>query len=367
MHFIVSAGNHTRVNTPVSFTVPAAELRALIDTGEAAILPEGGRPLPATCYFQGDTAEVCFVLPLLPAGEELNITVARATSPGTAQSRQTDRGVSVYLDGRQFAEYYTKTDLAKPYFGPFYDQFGTQVTRLDFETKEHPHHRSLWISHGDVNGVDTWNEPKGKNGFIRNKKLYDFVNGGAYTAFTAENQWTTHEGEPLLDETTRYKVYQMPDAASLFDVEITLTAAYDDVTLGATKEAGPLAIRMAENLKVQNTGTMVSGHGGINEDEIWMKRAPFVDYYGTENGHVCGIAVLDHPSNEGFPTYWHARNYGLMAVNNFYVPGPRKLAKGEQMSWRFRIVVHSGDTKTADIAGRFTDFAFPPKVTSSAL
>ena len=28
------------------------------------------------------------------------------------------------------------------------------------------------------------------------------------------------------------------------------------------------------------------------------------------------LAMLDHPKNVGFPTYWHARGYGLFAANN---------------------------------------------------
>ena len=31
---------------------------------------------------------------------------------------------------------------------------------------------------------------------------------------------------------------------------------------------------------------------------------------------VVALAILDHPSNPGFPPYWHARGYGLYAVNN---------------------------------------------------
>lgn len=27
------------------------------------------------------------------------------------------------------------------------------------------------------------------------------------------------------------------------------------------------------------------------------------------------LAILDHPKNPGYPTYWHARGYGLFAAN----------------------------------------------------
>ena len=91
-----------------------------------------------------------------------------------------------------------------------------------------------------------------------------------------------------------------------------------------------------------------------------MKRAPWLDYYGTENGHVSGIAILDNPANEHYPTYWHSRNYGLTAPNIFFIPGPRTVASGENINFKYRVVAHSGDTRQADIAGRFADYAMPP-------
>ena len=321
------------------------------------------RIIPATCRFIGEEAEICFIVPFMPKRESLPVSLVGCDCVPSMRSEKTGRGVDIFLRGKKYTEYCTGTDIAKPYLGPFFDGFGTQLTRLDFETKEHRHHRSLWISHGSVNDVDTWNEAEGTHGFERSMELRDFVNGCAYTAFTAVNRWTDFNGNPLLDETTRYTLYNTPDEAVLLDVEISLKASYGPVTLGRTKEAGVLAIRMAENLKVKNTGTMISGTGGVNESEIWMKRAPWMDYYGTENGHVCGIAVLDNPKNENFPTYWHSRDYGLMAPNNFFIPGPRALAREETICWLYRVIFHSGDTAAADIASKFADFAFPAVVT----
>ena len=189
------------------------------------------------------------------------------------RAEQTGRGVTLSDGGAFVTEYYTGTDIAKPYLGPLRERYGADVTRLDFEIKEHPHHRALWVSHGDVNGVDTWNEPAGTHGFIRNNRISGVYCGDALAAFTAENTWTNHEGGKLLDETTEYKLYATGAACTVVDVCITLAAAYGEVTLGPTKEAGPLAVRMAESIKVKNTGTMKNGVGGVNEDEIWMKRA----------------------------------------------------------------------------------------------
>jgi hypothetical protein len=39
------------------------------------------------------------------------------------------------------------------------------------------------------------------------------------------------------------------------------------------------------------------------------------------------IAILDHPSNPGYPTYWHARGYGLFAANPL---GQKALSNGKE-------------------------------------
>lgn len=95
-----------------------------------------------------------------------------------------------------------------------------------------------------------------------------------------------------------------------------------------------------------------------------MRLASWCDYYGIEKGHCCGVAILDNPVNIGYPSYWHSRNYGLMAPNNFFKGGPIVIKEGEAITYKYRVVVHSGDTAAADITARFNDYANPPAVTA---
>ncbi|MBQ4048676.1 MAG: PmoA family protein [Clostridia bacterium] len=362
MTITVSAGPHVRKNAicAVALTEPT------LPAGNYLLVPEKGAKIPASVQACGEAAELCFVLDYLGANETMTFAVEAANTAPRMTAEVTDRGVTIADNGAFVTEYYTGTDIAKPYMGPFTDRYGADITRLDFEIKEHPHHRSLWVSHGDVNGVDTWNEPKDRHGYIRNREITDLFSGSTFAAFTAKNQWTSHGGDPLLDETTSYKLYATDAATTVVDITITLTAAYGDVTLGPTKEAGPLAVRMAEPLKVDNTGTMKNGVGGINEDEIWMKKAPWVDYYGVTEGRVCGVAMFDNPENDQFPTYWHARDYGLMAVNNFYRGGAKQIAAGEAMTFAYRVVFHNGDTETAAIGAMYADYATPAEIAVEA-
>ncbi|MDD6262108.1 MAG: PmoA family protein [Clostridiales bacterium] len=363
MKITVEAGPHTRKLCPVAVKVSAEAVKALSDDGKGLVLkPENGRQIPCACRFEGEEAELSFILDWLGENECAEFELSRGKVCDRMRTVRTERGLSILSGEDEITEYYTKTDIPKPYLGHLRERYGTPVTRLDPTTKEHPHHRALWISHGDVNGVDTWNEPKDTHGFIRVRELSDLFDSPVWTGFTAHNVWTDHGGKPLCNEDTSFRIYDMPGSLTVIDVDITLSAAYGEVTLGPTKEAGPLAVRMADELIVQHTGTMESAEGGINEGEIWMKRSAWVDYWGTTAGRRCGVAVFDNAENELFPTYWHARNYGLMAVNNFYRGGARVIPEGESKNWKFRVIAHSGSTAEAEISKRYLDYFAPPKI-----
>ena len=363
MKIIVKAGNHDRILCPVRYEIPAEKLEGYDFEGKTAYLTTAyGKAFPCAVKLNGDKAELCFVISWLGKGETLELELGSKASCGKKMAlRDTEKGIVVENGSEDLIRYYTATDIAKPHLGHFRDEYGTEITRIDEANPEHPHHRALWISHGDVNGVDTWNEDP-EHGYIRVQNISDRFESDVWAGFTAENLWTDHYGKPLCTETTSFRFYDMPSRYTVVDVDITLTASFGDVTLGPTKEAGPLAIRMADDLRVTVTGKMESSDGAVNESEIWMKRSAWVDYSGTKDGHTCGVAIFDNAENELFPTYWHARDYGLMAVNNFFVGGAREIPQGESKNWKFRVVSHSGDTKTADIRGKYLDYYAPPAV-----
>jgi hypothetical protein len=87
-----------------------------------------------------------------------------------------------------------------------------------------------------------------------------------------------------------------------------------------------------------------------------------VDYSGDIAGKSVGVAIFDHPANPKHPTYWHVRAYGLFAANvfgerDFYADpsrdGSLTLARGESLRFRYRVVIHAGDTANAGVAGRY--------------
>ena len=361
MKLTVKTGNHALIACPVRFTSD----NQILDNNFALVNNSDIMPVQYVGQTGDGKHEYVFIVRNLDEGinAEFEVIESKALLFGTAKSVVTDKSVDITLDGGEYTSYYFGTDIPKPYLGPFYGKKGELITRHNYTGKEHPHHRSIWFSHGDINGTDTWNEPQGTHGYIINKEICDIANGYVYTQFTAKNLWTHHDKSPIADDTTTVILYNTPKSRRIIDVSITLTANYGEITLGSTKEAGPVAIRMADDYIVPNGGTIESSFGGVNEKEIWMQRAHWNDYYGaSEYGNVYGAAIFDNPQNIGYPTYFHTRNYGLMAPNNFHLGGAVVIPAGESLTYKYRFVIHSGDTKKAKIAKLFNNYISKPEV-----
>ncbi len=265
--------------------------------------------------------------------------------------------VSLAVNGNSFAEYVFDSEFPKPHLGPVTDNSGNSFTRCDRMHKEHPHQRSIIIAIGDVNGVDCWNEPA-DCGFVRNEKIYDTVSSAAYAAFTAQNRWTDHSGNPLMTENTRYTVYNQSEECRTLDISITFTAEFGDVVFGATKEAGPLGIRLRDELRADiGGGTLCNSRGGIGENECWGKEAEWCDYHGSVDGiGEMGVTVYDNPSNERWPTAWHIRAYGLFAANNLYFKGGYTLKAGESITYQYRILFRRKEMSAEELADRYENY-----------
>jgi hypothetical protein len=147
--------------------------------------------------------------------------------------------------------------------------------------------------------------------------------------------------------------------ARTIDVDITLTALDQPVKFGDTKE-GTFGIRLSDQLREKPAnGKMTNAAGATGMKDVWGKPSPWVDYSGTVDGQPVGIAIFDHPKNPKHPTTWHARDYGLFAANpfgdhDFYndktKDGSVTIDAGKSLRFRYRVVLHSGDTAAANVA-----------------
>ncbi len=377
MKLHIRAGAHTRRHALMHTTLTTEQLCGVNPEKSVALRYDGGKELAAQLKQTDNGYLLSFVLDFLAKGEEATLTLVNAEAADTyaAVDLAGEGRVALMANGAEYTAYRYNIGFAKPHIGPIVNKYGENITRYDFEVKEHPHHRSIWFSHGSVkvenaetgfvsDEVDTWNENP-HYGYIKTRKIAAVESGTVYCAFTAENMWTDEGGNPLCNDVTTVTMTQPEEGITYLDVDLTLIAAYGRVTLGATKEAGPIAVRMDENLRADRTGTLTNAWGAVGEGEIWMKRSDWNDYFGTtEGGHVAGIAVFDNEANAKYPTYWHSRNYGLFAPNRYYLGGEEIIEAGESLSFKYRIVIHEGDTETAGIREKFIDYAAPAEITA---
>jgi hypothetical protein len=137
------------------------------------------------------------------------------------------------------------------------------------------------------------------------------------------------------------------------------------VVMGDAKDGG-FGIRIADRLTEQKgTGKMTDADGRTGEKAIWGQRSNWVDYAGEMDGEKLGIAIFDHPSNPRHPNRWHARGYGLFAINPFGNHVFDKAAPVEPMTieawqsvrYRWRVVIHPGDAASAGIAGLWEEYS----------
>ena len=305
------------------------------------------------------------------------VALLNSASPALAAeitlTTESNGDVTVKCDGKLFTRYLL-CSKTKPVLYPVIGPEGQAMTRqfpleeaLPTEKADHPHQRSVWFTHGDVNGLSFWHEP----GSFGNKEVpYGTVKHVEFkkcdgNTIIADNQWLDMDGQILLTE-TREITFGADDQVRWFDWTSAVTAQQDQVTLGDTKE-GTFGVRVAGSMKVSSKlGGKIVNCDGLTDDDAWGKPAKWVDYTGPVDGKTVGIAIFNSPASYGFPTHWHVRGYGLFAANPFGLHdfygkesgknGSVTLKKGESLTFKYRVVLHTGDTKSAKIADLYEKY-----------
>ena len=204
-----------------------------------------------------------------------------------------------------------RTDYRVPYLYPLTASSGANISRhwpmendIKSEERDHPHHRGLWLSHGNVNGYDFWAGHDNKNASIKLNKITEKKAGADTATFTADLTWMA-EGKNFLQE-TRTHTFSHPDDNTLrIDISSTMTPLMDEIVFGDTKE-GTFAIRTDRTLRVKGKeakATLTNSNGETNLD-AWGKRANWAAYAGPdEKGEPVVVAIIDAPTSFRHPTH----------------------------------------------------------------
>jgi hypothetical protein len=311
--------------------------------------------------------------------------------------KKSEQKIDVMIGGKIITSYCWPDNVYKPILYPVFTLNGTEITRGfplrpgESERDDHIHQVGVWFNYGNVNGFDFWgNGSTGKKsengGVIKHLDIEQARNGNGEGIMTVTASWQDPAGKELLSEKTDFH-FIAKEELYIIDRITTLTATGNDVSMKDTKE-GMFAIRVARQLELPSkenvplldaqgrpgtekasenrgvTGNYRSSEG-ITGDAVWSTRAKWMDLYGTISNENISVVICDHPKNTSYPTYWHARGYGLFSANplgasdftngkevvNFSVPS------GKSVTFRYRMIIttglHINDKEINDLADDF--------------
>jgi hypothetical protein len=308
------------------------------------------------------------------------------------------RRVDVLIDGKPFTSYIWADSLKVPVLYPLRTSTGTIVTRgfplepRPGERVDHPHHVGFWLNYGDVNGVDFWNnstalppEQQQKMGTVVQRRVAETKDGKDRGELTVEMDWLMPGGQKVLNETTTFVFYSAQNLR-IIDRITTLTALDQQVVFHDNKE-GMMGLRVRRELEqpsnepliftdasgrpttvkvMDNSGVtgMYRSSEGKTGDAAWGTRGRWMMLSGKVNQEDISLVMLDHPKNTGFPTYWHARGYGLFAANplgqEVFSNGKEKLgftlAPKQSVTFRYRLLIVSGPISGDQVEAQYNRF-----------
>jgi len=292
--------------------------------------------------------------------------------------------IDVSIAGQPFTSLLYGANIEKPVLYPLHAANGTVVTRgfplnpRPGEPTDHPHHLGMWFNFENVNGLDFWNnsyaipaEKKHLYGWIKTDRITE-IKSGKTGVLAYHANWTNQANSILLEENTTF-YFSGNRSQRTIDRITTLTA--DTTVVFNDAKDGMLGLRLARELQMPATtdqkftddkgnvtivkagedkisnGNYLTSEGKTG-DAAWSTRGVWCKVYGKMGRDSVSIVIIDHPENPNYPTFWHARGYGLFAANplgeKVFTNGRSAknltLQKGQSVTFRYRIIIQDGNT-----------------------
>ncbi len=305
--------------------------------------------------------------------------------------------ILVLYNGKLLTAYCYYDSIMKPFLYPVNTLDGITVTRgypiapRVGERTDHPHHVGIWMNYESVNGLDFWNnstaipmERRDRYGTIKHDKIVTHSAGGDSASLTVTATWRRPDGKILLNEKTDY-YFAVKNDLFFIDRNSRLTAVEDTINFKDVKD-GFFAIRVARELELPSNekSEFVDAQGnkttvpalpndkvtgmyynseGTTGDAVWSSKARWAMLKGSIKNKAIAIGIFDHPSNPGYPTYWHARGYGLFALNplgrKVFSNGTEELnfnlKPGTSANFHYRVMISSKTQVTSEMMNREAD------------
>lgn len=383
---IVSAGDHDRIDCPVSVSCRLADLglkaqefpnvRFLLkDAGTQAVTEaqwdDGGDP-------KAESGKIVWTLAgKTPKGSERRFTlqIERGKAPGPGKATiggKSQEYIDVANAGRPVLQYQCATVSQFPdkpskydracYIHPLWAPSGDVLTG-DFHP-DHAHHRGLWFAWvkaqaGPIN-ANFWEIQEGRGQIVN-----EGGRAGAGPAFAEAlvlNECVSG-GKTLLRETVTSRVYGLPADPWLVDLTIRQEAAESDVVLGKMHYGG-LGFRGRDEWNGKDAPLEVLTSEGKTRIDGNGTPARWVEVSGpVPKGQRAGLLIIEDPKNPRYPNRIRIHPTMPFISSCLVVSDPHTIKQGEPLVLKYRIVLHQGRLGK-DEAERFSaDVASPPAVT----
>ncbi len=262
--------------------------------------------------------------------------------------------IVVTIDSKIFTCYKFSDSQKYPYFWPVNGPIsGKSITT---ETSEpYPHHHSLFFGCDRVNGGNYWQDVNAR-GQILSQGPKIVTASGKRIVLTDTCLWKQPDKDPVIEDMRHITISAPSKTVRIIDFRITMTPLVDIEILKTNHSL--FSARVVPELSVTSGGTLINAQGNTAEKGTFGVASPWCDYSGTRDGVTEGLAILQNPNNRWFPSKWFTRDYGFFSPTPMYwLEGDKlNLAKGEKLSLAYRVIVHSGDAKAANIAGLFEKY-----------
>ena len=284
------------------------------------------------------------------------VTSSQASTPSSLvlNAERLDDRIIVRVNSETFTCYRFGGGQKYPYFypvnGPMSGRSVTTESSLPW-----PHHRSLFFGCDRVNGGNYWQEGN-ERGQIVSKGPSVSKNGPEFVRIQDDCEWRQPGQNPIIADHRDIRIEAPARDLRLIDLAVTLTAL-TEIKIERTNHS-LFSARVASELSVSSGGVLLNAEGASAEKGTYGVPSAWCDYSGKHCGVEEGIAIFDSPLNPWFPSKWFTRDYG------FFSPTPMewlglegyRLKQGEKLQLKYRVVVHAGDAKQANIESLFNQW-----------
>ncbi len=249
-------------------------------------------------------------------------------------------------EGRPIGEFVFRDDrILRPYLANLRAPGGTLITRnqppAEGDLADHPlMHPGVWFGFSRIDGEDFWRN-KGRIEHLRFSQAPGVRDG--VLSFATSSRLIASDGSSMATQELRVSLGRRDDGY-VFDCEVALRSDSRELRFGDEEELG-FGVRLATPLIERHGGSMLNADALRGAKAVWGKVSPWCAGYREIDGRFVGAAVFASDGNP-YPSWWHARDYGLIVGNAFGAralpaasEGTLVVPRGETLRLRYRLVI----------------------------